>query len=811
MPENRGSPRGIEVASAANPAVAEFEKLVSKQRFKEAVKQAKLIHKAEPTAANHQRLEQAYFQRARQLLAAEMPESAVEVARHLLGFGVTDARLVEQLPAFLVAIGLTQDAHRIADGADSSPAKRERLMLLAADQAVLHPERTKRATAEVPEAALVRQAIDALYAGDDDKALGLVRDIPRSSPVSEWKLFVRGLSAFYKNNLEEAEANWSRLDPERAALRIVRRLRTLHASEPGQAADAAAFEKLERVVHGETILPRLSELAGLVGKNNWVEVLKRITGLRLSLRSVAPGLEEKLTAGLLVGLMEYASSLDYDSGTSLIRRFMEVAAPLGIDPRWNRFWAVVWEQHGAAGAISYWTRYVADLGQCEALKAEERPLAQAIVLNRIAEIHLEELVAGSGEDHEFPDFDFDDDDTETGPDDDMVSTKEDVIESIERSLQLAPRYRPTYDMLLELGERTGDQEVIHRARKRILEVFPDDTQTLVAFAKDLYERDDVAGAFDSITRARKLKPLDEDLIEIEVRIRTSLARRLALERRWDEGRAQFAAIEQLRPGALRSYAHLAWKAIFEIKASQRDAADRYEQAAATLVPEPAPLWLVFRVGSVLYKLTRATQKHYLDLWKMELKRKCRSETAGAMASFWMSMAPYHGRESDTAELLKYLRRSTRLNYRLADLEQVCALLLDTKTAHKLVCQLAERGLKTYPNAVKLHLAVATGWGQDSQGWRNAHKVRAHLENALELAESSSQREDRELLPVIRRMLTVHTELMSQQPILDFPFPLPGTKSSGRTNSRQILDAFRVIQELIEQQEAAAASGPQERE
>ena len=115
-------------------------------------------------------------------------------------------------------------------------------------------------------------------------------------------------------------------------------------------------------------------------------------------------------------------------------------------------------------------------------------------------------------------------------------------------------------------------------------------------------------------------------------IRTSLARSLALQKRWDEGRAQFAAIEQLRPDELRSYSYLARKAIFETKAGQGDLADRYEREAAALLPEPAPLWLALHVESIRYKL---------DEGNPEALRRALEERASEKSAAARRPAPWH--------------------------------------------------------------------------------------------------------------------------------------------------------------------------
>src|SRR5271157_5677814 len=737
-----------------------------------------------------------------------MPASAVEVSRHLLDFGVTDAKLVEDFSPLLCKLGLAQDAFRI-QGRLESPQSQSRLVLLVADQAVLHPERSQPSSPEVGrEAALVRQALEALYAGDEATALGLVRDIARSSPVSEWKLLVRGLAAFYRGDHGETQANWNRLDPERAPQRIASQLQKLHQGQSEKDAGGTDFAELEGLVYGERILPRLRELSDIVAKNRWVDVLRRIASLRLSLRAVDPRLAEKLTSSLLAPLLEHATSLNYTSGTRLLREFTQVAEPLAIDPGWNRLWALTWERplDGTSEAIKYWTKYIADLENCTALNAEQRPLAQALVWKHLAQLYLAELDDRSEEDE---DLDFDDDFDFEDEDENALEMDEDQLVQhattcIERSLRLAPGHRPTYDLLVEVCRMSDQPERLTEAKQRILKVFPDDVETLLEMALELHRRDEPEPALEALSKARRLKPLEESLVAMEITIRTSLARCLALQKRWDEGRAQFAAMEQLRPDELRSYFYLAKKAIFETKAGQGDLADRYEREAAALLPEPAPLWLSLHVESIRFRLTTATQKHYAELWMKELRKKCRSETAGAMASFLTAFLTleidYDGRDHDATEVLKYLRRTTRLNYRLEDLEHVCEFLGHFPKESGLTRKLVRRGLKAHPESAILHV-VAAGVEMNSPAafWR--HDIRDHLQEALRLAEASTRRREMLMVHKIKQMLSVCNELHSQ--MAGLPFAAPGRipVPSGKPGSfEDFLGAFMGAAQAEEEEE-----------
>ena len=635
MTDKSESHRGLVVKTSPSDASVQLERMLAKQKYKDAVKQAKLIHKANPTPQSHRQLESAYFLRAEQLYRSGMVSSAAEVAQHLLDFGVTEAKLLESLPPFLVKVGLAKDAFRIEGQgkSDSAPAP-SRLVLLAADQAVLHPERSQPPSPEIgQEAALIRQAIEALQTSNEGLALGLVRDISRSSPLADWKLLIRGLAAFYRGEHDETQANWSRLDPERAPLRIARQVQKLQLGQLDQELSGPALEKLESLVFGESILPRLSELSDLVAKDRWPDVIRRIPSLRQSLHSIDPRLAERLTTCLIAPLLERATCLNCRSGTPLLRDFTKVAEPLSIDPAWSRLWALAWERScdGKPEAINYWSRHIAELETCKALKAEDRSLSQALVLKHMAELSLHEIdeLSEDDEDDEFY-GEFEDDDADPH-DSDKDHLAERATSFIERSLQLAPRHRPTYDLLLEICRRSNDQVKLAEVKRRLLEVFPDDLENLVETARELNGRGESERALELVSRARKLKPLDESLVGLEVMIRTALARNFANQRRWDEGRAQFAVIEQLSPNELSSFSYLVRKATFETKASQRQMADHYEKEAAALLPELAPLWLSLHIEAVRFNLSKSTQKNYEDLFKKELKRKCRSETAGTMA------------------------------------------------------------------------------------------------------------------------------------------------------------------------------------
>lgn len=760
MSKKQDSRRNTGSQTASRDPVAELERMFQKQQYKDAVKQAKLINKESPTPENHRLLERAYLLRAEQLQRSGMIASAVEVSGHLLEYGVTDAGLIDQFAQLLMKLGMAQEAYRL-QGRHESPEAMGRLAALAADQAVLHPERSKALAPEIAQtAARIRQALEALAARDDDTALGLVRDVARGSPLSEWKLFIRGLAAFYRHDHADSLANWDRLDPERAPFRIARSLKDLDRRATAAREGGSGLEALESAILGEPILVRLQELRELIGKADWTDILRRIGPIRLGLRRVAPALAESLTRALIDPLIHHATDLDYRSGERLIIQFTRIAEPLAIDPRWNRLWGLVWEgpQGSPSRAVPFWESYLKDLETVPGFSDEERPLALALVWMHLGELYLDVVEDLSDEEEEYDDYE--DDPGEI----DLDTARRKALAAIERSLELAPRHRPTYNVLLDAYEEFDDEEKLEAAKLRVLQVFPDDLEVLTDLATSYLETNEPARALDYAVRARKLKPLDEKLQGLEYTVRILLARHMATQKRWDEGRAQFEIAARLRTKGDTDFRFLGRRAIFETKAGQRDLADHYEKEALARLVEPTPLWLVLHIESIRYGLTKAVQKHYADQLKTALRKKCLSETAGAMsgtlAAFLGTSTQYPGRDAHVKDVLGYLGRMSRTKFLRGDLEEVCNFLAMLPGQMKLYEKMVHRGLKDYSDSPIFQMMGASLEIEKGPFRMRPEVVRRHLDTALKLAEGSSNPEYARLVPRIKQQITVLSELTS---------------------------------------------------
>ncbi len=70
------------------------------------------------------------------------------------------------------------------------------------------------------QATAVRAALKAACESNAESALSLVAGVPRSSPYSDWRLFLRGLVKWFENDLPASMEAWSRLDESRRPARI---------------------------------------------------------------------------------------------------------------------------------------------------------------------------------------------------------------------------------------------------------------------------------------------------------------------------------------------------------------------------------------------------------------------------------------------------------------------------------------------------------------------------------------------------------------------------------------------------------------
>jgi hypothetical protein len=751
-------------ADLSRPIGAEIERQIQKGHFKDAVKQAKLLHKRENTPETRRLLERAYFLRADQLFALGMHTSAAQVARHLLDFGVTASDGLTELTRLLVGLELEGEAFALHERL-GRPEERGRLEGMAADWAVVSPRRAARAGPRIErEARLVRESLAALQAHDETSAVAMLRDLPRRSPLSEWRFFARGLAAFYRRDETTVRANWERLDAERMAAQIALRLtQIVSAAGPTPARDKSAVETLETEAFGEPVLERLSQVCEQAARQEWERVLHWLGPLRRSLERIDPHLAERLTSVLSGSVIREAMRMDVEAAHRLVNGFTQVAKPTALDPEWSRLWALVWDGPHAekSGAKAYWSCYAQDLERLGVFTAPERSLAQALVWNHVAELCRsgDQPMHGPGPALGGPWHGQNPCVPEARP---TEAEKCERIACLEQSLALAHGHLPTYRSLVGTFREWGDRAEMAAAAQRLLAVFPDDLETLSLLARHQYSAGAPGLALPLALRARGVRPLDESLRDLEWKIRVDLARQHALAGSWDLGRAEFRAADALYPERRGNVAYLARKAVFESAAGEVVQSQKHLIDAREALRFPAPLWLVLLIESVRYDMGADVQMAYARLWEEELEKPWQSESAGVMARLLEELLGSGLRwpawDAHLGQLVEYLVRFPRSGFRRADVEAACQLLCLVPAQGRLLAELVELGLASFPESLALHYrAGSIELAKGPLGMRE-RVAREHLERALDLAEHAAGPGENALCPQIRSMLSWLSEI-----------------------------------------------------
>src|SRR5262245_42314589 len=198
---------------------------MAEQRFQHALELARQEFKHAPTPANRQLLFDAALGRARQLREKGATREAAAVLRAQLdGTGLPDA-LKPQLVEELALCGEAQAALGLVGAGDQQML--DRILAALADVAVRQQKVGRSLLPESlrPDFDRILTAFEQLEAGRDDAVRDALQLIGLRSPFLEWKLFLRGLQAYYQNDDARAIENWQRLRTERLPARLAAPLR----------------------------------------------------------------------------------------------------------------------------------------------------------------------------------------------------------------------------------------------------------------------------------------------------------------------------------------------------------------------------------------------------------------------------------------------------------------------------------------------------------------------------------------------------------------------------------------------------------
>ena len=716
------------------------ERELEKGNAKAALKDAKVAFRNEPSPAGRKLLELAWVERVDQLGRLKLVSEARAALRELLEFKPTDPSVCQRLPRLQVLVGDPQ-----ADTAalfEQQPA----LLIEFADRALLDWNYVPPEHAGLPaQVQLVRDAFSAVEAGDDANATTLLNEIPRTSPLSEWKLFLRGLTAFYQRDHERTTANWQRLDPTRPPHRIAKTLRASAGEIPSaESSDVAAnVKRLESLLGGDAY-----ELVATMGElwrnGNWQSFLAALRRFRQ--------LHAKTHEATWRQISELAwRRVVRESNRELFVRLKALLPAPELDPHWHRVDALFAErsaQYNATAVENAWKAYAGDLRELPALREAERPVAEGLVYLRLgrkfvefAESNASRMRSPWGDEEE----------------DDGSGLRETAAQFFRHSMQVCPQLSEAYREAAKLHEETEDLGEAAAIREKLLKYVPDDFDTQLWLARYYLERDEPDLAAVYTAAARRLKPRDSQCLVLGWLQQLTKIRCLTKNRKLDEARSELLQLHGIRPPEVEPFILDLIAAAIEFKAKNQEAAYGFVETAVSRLAEPTAVWLQMSAICARYSLSRDIKKVFDQRYKEAIEKPPTSHTAGLLAygfqSFKCNQINYVGRVTQERLAIGYLHRTAQVQWGELDLATVCEWLFMLPRQADLLEDLALLGVELFPHSPRL--AFVAGADEMRRG-----PYGANCRFALELFQAAIENNEGATFPLSPSQLQMARQSLS---------------------------------------------------
>jgi len=500
-------------------------------RISQALELAQKLVEQEPSEPNRQQLRDVYLAAVRQQLAREgwmEARKLLDQAERIDG----PAAWWETLALSRAKLGDATIAQQLLEKAPESAVKLKVIGHLV-DRALRDPRNGKLKLAADLHAGfdLVVTAF-AQYEKEADEAVKqTLQGIGLQSPYLEWKLLIRGMTAYAAHDDSRALENWQRLDPERlpAALAAPFRYRIDLAYRNSLKQDQARVlsRRSDQVMH-----PMLGALRGLqsalANPDNLPKALGQISSLLGLIKASFPNLVPKVANCFYWLIIQGGQPEDLD-------RFERAFGPAADDKNFHRLQAMVMESvPDLRRAHQFWNAYVNEIGESpQRWPGEFGKRAQATILMRMGDNAQEHL--DSEEDPSFDDF-FEM----------MVSSrrrkpaKKSLVPNAEtcyrKAMVLAPEWKLPAQKLLRLFTQSENWADSEKVGARLLERFPDDVNVLTEVSTVYHALGKTSEAVNLTRRALQINPLDRNLRARVAMVALQLGRAKAAEGQCEESR-----------------------------------------------------------------------------------------------------------------------------------------------------------------------------------------------------------------------------------------------------------------------------------
>jgi tetratricopeptide (TPR) repeat protein len=665
-----------------------IERASNEGRYQQALDLAKQLYKYEPTPANKELLLRTYLGRARQLRTSGYVRDAVTVLEVALTHAGKEGRWLKEIAHELSACGAGARALALL-GDQADPEARAKVLAQAADNAIAQGAAGRAGLAPEWHADFDRilQAAAQVEAGQDDKARDTLQAIGLRSPFLDWKLLLRGLSAYYHKEDARALENWQRLSAERLPSRVIAPLRftidpAYRAAQSPQA--QTALQRQVALLQPQDLVARLRAIQRhLSDEHSFSQVFSLAAEVVPALRQHVPALVPRLAACCYWGIVNTGSPAD-------IPRHQRVFGAPHDDPNFSRLRALALEHYGEmATAHREWQTYERSV----AAHPEAWPGDQATHVRALIWKHMGMNAAAGPQADRLPPFLRD-------LPEQLRPLKPTADECFRKSLELVPNQLDTLEELLHFYLDQKKLKQAEQTARDLLGRFPNHVSTLESLADLRSEANDYQEAIALLERATQANPLDRRLRDKLSTTHLFQARAHAEAKRFDEARAEFRTALALNPRDDNSAVYCKMAAC-EFKAGDEARAEEYLQKAQTDAGSRLAVAYSMLIEVIRLKLPGKLKTRFnKDFNALLAEPPDPASTAGIAATasaHRIAGITYHGQKTHEKKVLGYIQKAlTTAALSEVHIDRICESLRSLE-APKPLQAYAEQGQQRFPN------------------------------------------------------------------------------------------------------------------
>jgi tetratricopeptide (TPR) repeat protein len=646
-----------------------IQRAAQEGHYQHALDLAKQLYKQEPTPDNRELLLQIYLGRGQQLGKQGYTRDALQVLDRALELAGTDPAWLDRLAEELSACGEVRRALALVSNHPGS-AGYTRIVSRAADAALQKGPAGRQLLPESVHAQfdLVLKSAALLEDGQDEQAREALQGIGLQSPFLEWKVFLRGLSAYWQNDDARALDNWQRLDADRLPARLAAPWRfqidPAYRQAQAPAVQAALQKRLDRAQTG-LVLP-LRALQPVLADLDQLPLAFRIAeGLYARLRQQAPQVAPRLAACFYWTVVMGGAPED-------VNRYQRVFGAPADDPLLFRLRALQAERAGdLPRAHDHWQKFERSVTE----NPSTWPGDQAKRVRALVWCHMGRNAASVPNPDEMPELP---DLLRNHPSRPRPLSPA-APRCFERSLELAPDYLEAHESLFHYHLERKDHARAEQAARRLLEHFPEHIETLEELGDLRMEHEDHAEALALFLRALKANPLERGLRAKVATAYLFQARSLVESGRFDEARAGYQTALAYEQGTDPSNVYCKWSAC-EFKAGDSLRAEELLKQALTHAGNRLAVAYSMLVEVIRLKLPSTLRTRFNKEFNAGLAEPPSAAAALSMAvtvaAHKLAAVTYHGQKTHEKKILAYLEKSLHAPFTEEQWKQICEALLD---------------------------------------------------------------------------------------------------------------------------------------